>query len=184
MQPASPVRPRRPIAASAPGPAQGGHRGAPAGDRVRRQPPASPSRGGGAGTAADITGSTGITDPSPQPPARWSAEYWQAYFDERAAIAEHDGKLDRPQAEGRAYQACLAEWLDRNPVSSSPEAGCVVCGAMDRPGDGLLPGGIGVKREQVWLHKGCVKTWRGGRMAEAAAALAVMGITSPAMGSK
>jgi hypothetical protein len=35
----------------------------------------------------------------------WSAEDWQAFFDERAGIAEFDGGLSRPQAEAHAFAA-------------------------------------------------------------------------------
>jgi hypothetical protein len=43
----------------------------------------------------------------------WSPEDWQAYFDERAAIAEFDGGLPRLQAEAQAFTECVAEWLSR-----------------------------------------------------------------------
>jgi len=43
----------------------------------------------------------------------WSAEDWQAFFNERAAIAEFDGGLPRPKAEAQAFAECAAEWLDR-----------------------------------------------------------------------
>lgn len=39
-----------------------------------------------------------------------SAEDWQAFFDERAGIAEFDGGQSRTQAEARAYACCVAEW--------------------------------------------------------------------------
>jgi hypothetical protein len=48
----------------------------------------------------------------------WSAEDWQAYFDERAGIAEFDGHLPRPKAETRAFECCVVEWMNRNPVRS------------------------------------------------------------------
>src|SRR5258706_6821682 len=44
----------------------------------------------------------------------WSAEDWQVFFDERAAIAEFDGRLSRAQAEVRAFACCITEWLNRN----------------------------------------------------------------------
>ena len=118
--------------------------------------------------------------PAPAPAARWSAEDWLTHFDERSAIAEYDGKLDRPAAEALAFRCCIGEWLDRNPVSSSPEAGCAACGAMDRPGDDLLPVGLGSGLERTWLHRDCVPAWRAARLAEAARALASMGIAGPA----
>src|SRR5262245_38893572 len=43
----------------------------------------------------------------------WSAEDWQAFFDERAAIAEFDGGSPRPQAEALAFSECVTEWLNR-----------------------------------------------------------------------
>ena len=44
----------------------------------------------------------------------WSAEDWQAYFDERAGIAEFDGNLPRHRAEAQATESCTAEWVRRN----------------------------------------------------------------------
>jgi hypothetical protein len=43
--------------------------------------------------------------------ASWSAEEWQVVFDERAAIAEFDSGLARPDAEARAFACCRVEWL-------------------------------------------------------------------------
>ena len=42
----------------------------------------------------------------------WSSEDWQAFFDERAGIAEFDGGLPRPQAEAQAFVCCVVEWLN------------------------------------------------------------------------
>lgn len=50
----------------------------------------------------------------------WSGEDWRGLFDERAGIAEFDGGLPRESAEARAFACCVAEWLNRNPVRSSP----------------------------------------------------------------
>ena len=85
----------------------------------------------------------------------WGPEDWQVYFDERAGVAEFDGKLPRPDAEARAFACCVAEWLIRHPVASSPD---LSGGVGDRPGDLVL----------VPLHAA--------RRAEAAAALRTMGI--------
>ena len=57
----------------------------------------------------------------------WSAEDWQMFFDERAGIVEFDGELPRHDAEVRAFACCIAEWLNRNPVRSSPSR-CLDCG--------------------------------------------------------
>jgi hypothetical protein len=50
----------------------------------------------------------------------WAAIDWLAFFDERAGIAEFDGGLPRQKAEARAFACCVVEWLNRNPVQSSP----------------------------------------------------------------
>ena len=50
----------------------------------------------------------------------WSAEDWQALFDERAAIAEYDAGLSRPESEARAHVYCVAEWQGRHHQPSEP----------------------------------------------------------------
>lgn len=104
----------------------------------------------------------------------WSAEDWQTYFDERAGIAEFDGGLTRSKAEATAFATCVAEWLNRNPVSSPPER-CFACGEGDHPHDTLLPYGT--------AQTGCARmqprywyAWYEGRKAIAVAALKVIGI--------
>jgi hypothetical protein len=51
----------------------------------------------------------------------WSGEDWLAFFDERAGIAEFEGGLPRGEAEARAFECCAVEWLNRNPVCSTPD---------------------------------------------------------------
>jgi hypothetical protein len=85
----------------------------------------------------------------------WGPDDWQVYFDERAGVAEFDGKLPRPDAEARAFACCVAEWLIRHPAASSPD----LSGSVgDRPGHLVLV------------------PWQAARRAEAAAALRAMGI--------
>jgi hypothetical protein len=130
--------------------------------------------------SSNIIGSDGISASSDIVALRrpqgdeWSTEDWQAYFDERAAIAEFDGGLSRPEAEKRAVEHCISEWLYQHPMSSDAKDGCLACGETDRPSDGLLPVGLG--GGQVWLHRGCSSAWRTARIAEAVAALAAIGI--------
>jgi hypothetical protein len=99
----------------------------------------------------------------------WSAEDWQVFFDERAAIAEFDGGLSRPEAEARAFACCVTEWLNRNPTPSVPGR-CVACGGGEQPGDPLLPFGTDT-RGHAWLHRACWPAWCRAREAEAIAAL-------------
>jgi hypothetical protein len=50
----------------------------------------------------------------------WSAEDWLLFFEERAAIAEFDGRLSRTEADAQALACCIVEWLNRNPTPSAP----------------------------------------------------------------
>ena len=102
----------------------------------------------------------------------WSAEDWQVYFDERAGIAEFDGGLSRAEAEARAFECCVAEWLNRNPVCSSPGR-CLECGGKENAWDKLLPYGA-EPTGHAWLHSGCWETWHANRKAKAGAALSLI----------
>lgn len=106
-----------------------------------------------------------------------SAEDWQVFFDERAGIAEFDGRLPRAKAKAQAVAYCVVEWLNRHPVCSAPGR-CVGCGGVDRAHDPLLPFGTEASGH-AWLHSRCWPAWYAGRKAEAVAALAAMGIATP-----
>ncbi len=104
----------------------------------------------------------------------WSSEDWQAFFDERAGIAEFDGGLPRPQAEAQAFVCCVVEWLNQHPVSSS-SGRCIACGGPDHAHDALLPCGI-ENTGHAWLHSRCWPGWYESRKAQALVALASLGI--------
>ena len=102
----------------------------------------------------------------------WSVEDWQVYFDERAGIAEFDGGLPRPEAEARAFECCVVEWLSRN-FERLPPGSCCACGDSTHEAPlrhGVEPTGY------VWLHSRCWPAWHAGRKADALAALKAMGI--------
>jgi hypothetical protein len=105
----------------------------------------------------------------------WTAEDWQAFFDESAGIAEFDGELSRPQAEAQAFESCVVEWLKRNPERGVPGR-CPSCGAVEHSSDPLLP--IGTKTSHVWMHSGCWRRWFKARQAKAVAALSMLGIVN------
>jgi hypothetical protein len=104
----------------------------------------------------------------------WSAEDWQAFFDERAGIAEHDGDRSRQQAEALAFEHCVVEWLMRHPVRSMPGC-CHGCGRSDEHAGIVLPFGTEANGH-AWLHPDCWPTWYAERKAEAIADLAAKGI--------
>jgi hypothetical protein len=103
-----------------------------------------------------------------------SAEDWQVFFDERAAVAELRGGLPRPDAEARAFVCCVVEWMNCNLVRSPPGR-CLACGGSDRPHDALLPFGL-EPIGHAWLHSRCWPAWHAGLEAQAIAALRAMGI--------
>jgi len=78
----------------------------------------------------------------------WSGVDWRALFDEWAEIAEFDGGLPRDQVEARAFACCVAEWLNRNPVTGRAK-----------------------------LRSRCWGAWHANRKAEAVAALSTFGIS-------
>lgn len=103
----------------------------------------------------------------------WTAEAWQARFDERAGFLEHDDGLSRAEAEVQAFECCIVEWLNRNP-SSSPAGRCAWCGKPETPSAMVLPFGAG--EHHAWLHAECWRGWHQSRWAEADMALRRMGI--------
>jgi hypothetical protein len=107
----------------------------------------------------------------------WSAEGWDAFFNERAGIAEFDGGLSRSEAEHQAFACCVVEWLNRNPVTS-PLGRCLACGDREYGYDPLLPYGV-EPTGHAWLHSRCWEAWHAARKTEAVAALQAMGIGKP-----
>ena len=104
----------------------------------------------------------------------WSGEDWLAFFDERAGTAEFDNGLSREEAEAHAFDCCVIEWLNRNPVQSTPGR-CLQCG-NEQP-ERVLPFGVDPVG-RAWLHPYCWPSWQAGRCAEAVAALKSMGISN------
>ncbi len=112
---------------------------------------------------------------APEPDfAHWDEDCWRGFYDERAGIAEFDGGLPRPEAEARAFECCVIEWLNSNFECSPPDR-CLACGGGDSAHDALLPHGT-ESTGNVWLHLRCWPAWHAARKADAAAALKAMGI--------
>jgi hypothetical protein len=79
----------------------------------------------------------------------WSREDWRDYFEERAAIREHDGGMSRTDAEAGALADCVARWRAFNPLPASSDGACVQCGKA-RPDTPVLARG-----GHAWLHREC-----------------------------
>ena len=63
----------------------------------------------------------------------WKAEDWQAYYDKHAGIAEFDAGTSRRDAEARAFECCVVEWMNRHPEPSDP-GHCAWCKRQDQSG--------------------------------------------------
>jgi hypothetical protein len=103
----------------------------------------------------------------------WTAENWRARFDERAGFLEHDCGLLRVEAEVQAFEYCIVEWLNANPVQSLAGR-CAWCGKVETRSIKVVPFGAG--EHHAWLHAYCWPAWHQSRRAEAVAALRTMGI--------
>jgi hypothetical protein len=80
----------------------------------------------------------------------WSSEDWRAYFDERAGIAEFDGKLSRQKAEALAFGCCVLKWLEL--TFRCPEPGRCLCG-----GDAISASPISIEARRCrreWQEEG------------------------------
>ena len=107
-------------------------------------------------------------------PDGWSADDWQAFFDERAGIMEFDGRLSRTEAEAQALASCIVEWLNRNPTPSAPGR-CVWCGQAESRDAAVLPYGT-EPGTHTWLHAECWPAWQEVRRFQATEALMRMGV--------
>jgi hypothetical protein len=104
----------------------------------------------------------------------WCATDWRVLFDERAATLEFDHHLARPEAEARAFECCLVEWMNRSPAPSAP-GWCAGCGKPEAAGAIVVPFGC-EGPGHTWLHPGCWPAWHKRRRFEAEAALAALGL--------
>jgi hypothetical protein len=104
----------------------------------------------------------------------WSADDRQAFFDERAGIAEFDSGRSRAEAEAQALACCIVEWLNRNPTPSAPGR-CAWCGHTESRDAVVLPYGTELGTH-IWLHAECWPAWQDTRRSQAREALARMGI--------
>jgi hypothetical protein len=103
-----------------------------------------------------------------------SPEYWCVLFHQRAAVAEIDGRLRRTDAEARAFECCVVEWLNRNPTPSGAGR-CSWCGQPGTQGAVVVPYGTEAGTH-AWLHPECWPAWHELRRSQAQQALTRMGL--------
>ena len=110
----------------------------------------------------------------------WDAMDWRDWITERAAILEFDGGLSRAEADRRAFEYTLIEWLNRHPHQGNLGI-CAGCGdAMyDQASDWrTLADSASVHYGGLWGLR-CMERYALGRRKEAADALRQMGIGAP-----
>ena len=102
----------------------------------------------------------------------WTAEDWQAFFDERAGIVEHDGGFPRPDAEMSAFEDCVDHRLALHPPVAGEYGYCLRCGTpvSDRDKASVVVTCVGGTTGR--LHASvCARTWKNRRRWEARTAL-------------
>jgi len=104
---------------------------------------------------------------------RWTAEDWQAFFDERAGISEVDGGQSKADAEALAFECCVVAWLNRHPEPSDPGR-CAWCGTPDRDEHVVVPFGT-ESNGHTWLHRECWTHWHEDQRERARVALGPWG---------
>ena len=75
---------------------------------------------------------------------------WRAYFEERAAIREHDGGMSRADADAGALADCVARWREINPLPPSGNEACVHCGKARPDTPVLARGGHALLHRECW----------------------------------
>jgi hypothetical protein len=113
-------------------------------------------------------------------PAKLVNRVREAKADLIATLARHEAceqdpaSDSEPQFKCRTLDACVVEWLNRNP-SFSLAGRCVWCGKPQTPSAMVLP--FGASEHHAWLHAECWSAWYQRRREEAVLALRGMGIT-------
>ena len=106
-----------------------------------------------------------------------TAEDWREFFEERAAIIEFDGGVDRQEAERRAFECCVVDWLNANrPVQNDPEH-CLHCGMALNAYNAIAV--VADPSERLWLHHRCHGAWLDRRKNMAVAALRDCSLVPP-----
>ena len=109
-------------------------------------------------------------------PVEWGEKDFQVFYEERAAVLEYDGELDRAEAERQAFEATTIHWMNLSAPQNLDNDLCAQCespvGKIGNDAVPFLTGGGGY----VWLHHGCHANWMARRRQEASKALNAMGI--------
>ena len=104
----------------------------------------------------------------------WTADDYRAHYYERSASAECDWGQSRAEAENRAFEGCITEWMNRN-IAATPPNRCAWCKRHGDVRHVVIPFAV-AQRGHTWLHPECWSLWYAGRRSKAIQALVTMGL--------
>ena len=89
----------------------------------------------------------------------WQADDWVTLFNERVAISEIEGGLDRLVAEINAFEDCVDRWMVNNPPLIANQHSCAMC-SLGADGSSLTNIVIaGRNGTSGILHSECAPKW-------------------------
>jgi hypothetical protein len=99
----------------------------------------------------------------------WTADDWQALFDERAGVAEFDRGYPKIDAELIAFEDCVDHWLALNLPENVPGS-CLSCArSVSSPGAAAIE--VVAARGAALVHVECIPKWKVRRRVRARTAL-------------
>jgi hypothetical protein len=98
-------------------------------------------------------------------PVEWDHADWQAYFAERAGIAQFDGGFNRLEAELCAFLDCVDRWLVMSPPVVDLPHLCLQC-RLPLEGDHKVEA-AGTAGKRGLLHAACADKWKVSRRTHA-----------------
>lgn len=128
------------------------------------------------GEALRIVGndSIGKHHKGPNSPSHaWTAQDWQDVYEERAAILEHDDAIPRKEAEHRAFDEAVSEYLVHVAPEHTDPSKCLHC-RQERRGR-VIPF-VWSHGDDLWVHAMCGPRWKQERYAYAVKQLKDMGV--------
>ena len=105
----------------------------------------------------------------------WRKEQWHEFFNQRADIAQFNGKLGREHAEEIAFFCCVDQWYKLNPCPSKLGS-CAHCNKTTGMHLPYLTSQTSLGPVHTWLHHECSYEWHTDRKIEALKVLNSMGL--------
>ncbi len=88
----------------------------------------------------------------------WRKEQWHEFFNQRADIAQFNGKFGRGEAEEIAFFCCVDQWFKLNPCPSKSGI-CAHCNKTTGIHIPYLTSQTSLGPVHTWLHHECSYDW-------------------------